>query len=65
MLYPFRLLRAADTPSSAQSAAVAKRRLHDTLPMDRAQAVARHDDSERLLSYLLQEDLSPKERIPA
>jgi hypothetical protein len=57
------------TPSNAstnqRSAAVAKRRLHDTLPIDRARATTCHDDSEVLLSHLLQEEPRPEERRSA
>lgn len=54
-----------NTPPPARSAAVAKRRLCAALPADRALPAGRHDDSKRLLSRLLQEDLCPPERRPA
>jgi hypothetical protein len=56
------------TPTNAstnqRSAAVAKRRLHDTLPIDRARTTG-HDGSEALLNHLLQEEPCPKERRSA
>jgi len=64
-MYPFRLPRTPDAPRSTKSAAVAKRRLHETLPMDRVHNTARHDDSEGLLVRLLQEDLCSRERRSA
>jgi hypothetical protein len=64
MLYPFTWPRITDAARSGKSADIAKRRLHDTLSIDRTRAT-RHDDSEILLRHLLQEDLWPKERRPA
>jgi hypothetical protein len=56
MVYPFRWPRTAETPARLQSAAIAKRRLHDTLPLDRAR-VATSDE-------VLHEELCPQERRP-
>lgn len=51
-----------DASHATRSAAVAKRRLHAALPIDRARAAAHHDDAKLLLIRLLQEDLCPQER---
>lgn len=64
MMYPFRWPRPGETPSDRRSAAAAKRRLHDTLPIDRARAAADHDDAESLLRSLLQEEPRPSEQRP-
>jgi hypothetical protein len=50
---------------STRSAAVAKRRLHAALPVDRARAEAHYNDPTLLLVRLLQEDLGPQERRPS
>jgi hypothetical protein len=66
MMHPFRHPYApSDAASSPSSAAVAKRRLREALPADRAGLRACPENAEHLLSHLLQEELPAKRRRPS
>jgi hypothetical protein len=64
VLYPFRWPRTTAATRSMRSAAVAKRRLHDTLPGNRTPSAPRPSDPDTLLRYLLQQDPHPQQRRP-
>jgi hypothetical protein len=60
-MYPFRLPHSTHLASNQPSAAVAMRRLRDTLPIDRARAAMDRDEPAALLRHLLQEEPQPQD----